>query len=119
MGCFFMFKTWECLCFMFPKTGWWGNTKWFSIRSSGSLKRTIRLDYFFRRWQLTYFFMFTPNLGGEDSHFDEHICSKGLVQPPTSFFVGGDGIFVGCFPVFAGFWWLFGFYCFFFQYGTW
>ena len=108
---------------MFPKKMGLGGggvpSKWFFNPELRKSQRTIRLEYFFRRWQLTYFFMFTPNLGGEDSHFDEHICSKGLVQPPTSFFVGGDGIFVGCFPVFAGFWWLFGFYCFFFQYGTW
>ena len=34
-----------------------------------------------RWWQLKYF-LFSPPFG-EDSRFDEHIISKGLVQPPT------------------------------------
>ena len=29
------------------------------------------------------FFILTPNLGEDDFHFDEHIFSNGLVQPPT------------------------------------
>ena len=28
-------------------------------------------------------FMFTPKIGEDEPNVDEHICSKGLVQPPT------------------------------------
>ena len=31
------------------------------------------------------FSIFTPNLGEDGTHFDEHIFADGLVQPPTSF----------------------------------
>ena len=31
-----------------------------------------------------YFFYFHPYLGKKITHFDEHIFSDGLVQPPTS-----------------------------------
>ena len=34
------------------------------------------------RWGVQIFFIFTPTVPGEDSHFDYYF-SKGLVQPPT------------------------------------
>ena len=37
-------------------------------------------------WQLKYF-LFSP-LFGEDSHFDDHIFSKGLKPPTSHDFVG-------------------------------
>jgi len=30
-----------------------------------------------------FLLMFTPKIGEDDFHFDEHIFSEGLVQPPT------------------------------------
>ena len=43
--------------------------------------------YFIRSWKQKICFkhLLFPPLDGEDSHFDEHIFSDGLVQPPTSF----------------------------------
>ena len=37
-----------------------------------------------RWWQLKYFFIFTPKIGGRWTQFDEYF-SKGLVQPPTRY----------------------------------
>ena len=57
---------------------WWG----FNTELCCFLFQT--LTCFSRWWQLKYFVMFTPKLG-ENSHFDEHIFSDGLVQPLARF----------------------------------
>ena len=43
------------------------------------LRKTIIMT---RWWCQVFFLMFTPNFG-EMTRLDEHIFSKGLVQPPT------------------------------------
>ena len=54
-------------------------------------------------WVVVFkYFLFSP-LFGEDSHFDEHIFSKGLVQPPTSctFTINKSTIHVGIFSIYG------------------
>ena len=97
MGCFSCLKNGSVFVSWSQKTGWWGNSKWFSIRSSGSLKGP---DYFLRRWQLTYIFFYPEPWGGEDSHFDEHTCLKGWFNHQLVSFLGGGGWVVFLLDVF-------------------